>query len=476
MSDFRTDGAAALDWVARYLEGVREHPVLPRVEPGEVRDTLPAVPPERAEPFADVLADLDRVLLPGLTHWNHPRFFAYFATSGSEPGILAELLAAALNVNAMLWRTSPAATELEEVTLAWLRQLLGLLAGWQGVMLDTASMSNMLAIAIAREALGLDIRRRGLAGRPDIPPLRCYVSEQTHSSLEKGAITLGLGQENVVKIKVDERFQMDPAALATAVQQDLAAGYHPFFVCATVGTTSTTALDPIPAIADIAESHRLWLHVDGAYGGTAAIVPEMQTILQGAERADSLVVNPHKWLFTPLDLSAFYTRHPQTFKQAFSLVPEYLRSQETDENQVTDFMDYGVQLGRRFRALKLWLVLSMYGREGLINRIREHLRLAHLFSTWVDASPHFERLAPTPLSNVCFRAVPSHFTDEAEINRFNEALLQAVNQTGLIFISHTKLNGKYTLRLAIGNIHTQEKHVKEAWDLLRQQYAKLQAA
>jgi aromatic-L-amino-acid decarboxylase len=467
LDDFRRTGHELVEWIADYLENGEQYPVLSRSQPGEIRAQLPASPPVAPESLDEMLADFREIIMPGITHWNHPNFYAYFSNTGSVPGILAEMLIAALNVNGMLWRTSPAATELEEVTLDWLRQLLGLGAGWEGVMMDGASMSSMVAIAAAREAIdGLDVRRKGMA-HAETPQLRVYISEQTHSSLEKGAMVLGIGQENVVKIPVDGENGMDAAALETAVQQDIAAGRRPFFVCATIGTTSTTGVDPVPAIADVAGRHQLWLHVDGAYGGMAAIVPEKRYLLTGVDRADSLVVNPHKWLFTPLDLSAFYTRRPAVLKRAFSLLPEYLRSAETDANAVRDYMDYGIQLGRRFRALKLWFVLRAYGREGLIARLREHLRLAQLFGGWVDASPDFERMAPTVFSTVCFRARPQHVDDEAALARLNEALMNRVNEDGRIFISHTKVDGRYTLRLAIGNIRTEERHIAQAWALLQ---------
>jgi aromatic-L-amino-acid decarboxylase len=473
LDDFRRHGYQLIDWIADYLAHPERYPVLSRSQPGQIKAQLPAAPPNQPEPMAQILADFEKIVVPGLTHWNHPGFFAYFGITGSGPGILGELLMAGLNVNAMLWRTSPAATELEEVTLDWLRQMLGLPAGWEGVIMDTASISSMVAIAAAREALGLEVRAKGLAGRADLPRLRVYISDQTHSSVEKGAITLGIGQENVVKISSDAAFRLQPELLQAALETDLAAGYRPFFVCATVGTTSTTSIDPILPIADLAERYQLWLHVDGAYGGVAAMVPEMRHILAGAERADSLVVNPHKWLFTPIDCSAFYTRRPEVLKRAFSLVPEYLRSAETDAQVVKDYMDYGVQLGRRFRALKLWLVLRYFGCEGLVARLREHLRLAQQLAAWVDESPLFERLAPVPLSTVCFRAHPPDWPDEAALNQLNETLLHAVNATGQIFISHTKLNGRYTLRLAIGNIRSTEVHVAQAWALLQAELAKL---
>jgi aromatic-L-amino-acid decarboxylase len=467
--EFRQYGHQLIDWIADYLAHPERYPVLSRSWPGEIKEQLPAGPPAQPESMDRILADFEQIIMPGITHWNHPGFFAYFGITGSGPGILGELLSAALNVNAMLWRTSPAATELEEVTLDWLRQMLGLPDGLDGVIMDTASVSSMVAIAAAREAVaGLDVRTRGLAGRSDTPRLRLYISDQTHSSVEKGAITLGLGQENVVKIPTDADFRIQPGELKAAIERDLAAGYRPFFVCATVGTTSTTSVDPTPVIAELAEQYQLWLHVDGAYGGMAAILPEKRDVLAGADRADSIVVNPHKWLFTPIDLSAFYTRRPGVVKQAFSLVPEYLRTAEGEAQTVKDYMDYGVQLGRRFRALKLWFIIRYFGHEGLAARIREHIRLGQQLAAWVDNSADFERLAPTPFSTVCFRAHPAGIGDEALLTTLNEALLNAVNATGEIFISHTRLDGKYALRLAIGNIRSEEKHVARAWELVQE--------
>lgn len=467
IDDFRRIGHDLVEWIADYLENTEQYPVLSPSQPKEISAQLPESPPDKPESLDSMISDFQNIIMPGITHWNHPNFHAYFSTSGSIPGILAEMLTATLNINGMLWRTSPAATELEEVTLDWLRQLLGLNEGWDGTIMDGASMSSMVAIAAAREAVAeLNIRTKGMT-QPDMPQLRAYISEQTHSSLEKGAIVLGIGQENVVKIPVDCENGMDVMALETAVLRDISEGKRPFFVCATVGTTSATGVDPVPAIADLAEKHDLWLHIDGAYGGMAAIVPEKQYLFDGVDRADSLVVNPHKWLFTPMDLSAFYTRRPDVLKRAFSLLPEYLRSPETDANAVRDYMDYGIQLGRRFRALKLWFVLRAYGHEGLISRLRDHMRLAQLFGTWVEESANFECKAPIVFSTVCFRAHPQGLDDESELNRLNEALMNTVNESGEIFISHTKLNGRYTLRLAIGNIRTEEKHIKQAWSLLQ---------
>ncbi|HYY75904.1 MAG TPA: aminotransferase class V-fold PLP-dependent enzyme [Gaiellaceae bacterium] len=428
---FRDDGAAAVEWVARYLEGVGELPVLAQVEPGQVRAALPASPPERGEPFAAVLRDLDEVLLPGMTHWNHPRFLAYFAISGSEPGILAELLAAALNVNAMLWRTSPAATELEEVALDWLRQLLGLPEGLHGHIEDTASTSTLAALAAARH-----LRPGGAV----------LCSEQAHSSVDKAARLLGLPLR---KVAADAEFRLHPDALAAEIEDASA-------VVATVGTTSTTSVDPVPEIAALCAEAGAWLHVDAAYAGSAAVCPELRWALAGCERADSLVVNPHKWLFTPVDCSCLYTRRPEVLRDAFSLVPEYLRTRDED---VTNLMDYGPALGRRFRALKLWAVLRCYGREGLQALIREHVRLARLFASWLEEEPGWEIAAPHPFSVVCFRRKGS---DEE-----NETLLERANASGEVFLSHTRLDGRYVLRLAVGNMRTTEVDVRRAWELLQ---------
>jgi aromatic-L-amino-acid decarboxylase len=434
--------------------------------------------------MAAILDDFESLILPGITHWNHPGFMSYFGISGSGPGILGELLIAALNVNGMLWRTSPAATELEEVTLDWLRQLLCLPEGFHGVITDTASISSLLAIAAAREALDLDIRRRGMAGRPDLPRLSLYISDQTHSSVEKGAITLGIGHEGVRKIPTDEAFRMDAEALALAIETDLANGWRPFCVTATIGTTATTSIDPVPEIASICRRRGLWLHVDGAYGAMAAMVPGMEHIMKGVELADSFVVNPHKWLFTPIDCSAFYVRRPEILRQAFSLVPEYLK---TSEEGVTNYMDWGVQLGRRFRALKLWMVMRHFGRQGLADRLAEHIRLAQLLAERIDDHLDFERLAPAPFSTLCFRARPQALARrltnataaekkaiEATLDELNEAIVEAVNESGEVFLSPTRLRGRFTIRLAIGNIRTDEAVVNRAWELILEATGRLQ--
>jgi aromatic-L-amino-acid decarboxylase len=463
--EFRSLGYKLIDWAADYLSEVGNLPVLPSVKPGWVRDQLPGSPPREPESLVSAIADLNRIITPGNTHWNHPAFFGYFSITGSMPGILGELVAATYNANCMLWKTSPSATELEEVVLRWLLQMLGLPENWFGIVNDTASVASLCAIAAAREALDLGIREKGMAGRADLPRLRLYTSEHAHSSIEKGAIVVGIGQQGVRKIPVDLEFRMSVGALERAIEEDVAAGWKPFCVCATVGTTSTTSIDPVPEIATVCERHQLWLHVDAAYAGSAAILPEKRHILNGCERADSFVTNPHKWMFTPIDFSAFYTRHPDILRRTFSLVPEYLRTGADDEGK--NLMDYGVSLGRRFRALKFWFVVRAFGVSGLQARLREHLRLAQMFAHWIDESADFERLAPTPFSTICFRARPQAVDEEKQLDVLNERLLEKVNASGRAFLSHTKLNGKYTLRLAIGNLRTTEDRLRETWKLLR---------
>jgi aromatic-L-amino-acid decarboxylase len=474
--EFRRFGHEIVDWIANYFEHIEELPVLAQMEPGDLKTQLPASPPEHGESMETILADIDRLIVPALTHWSHPSFFAYFATSTSAPGIFGELLSAAFDVKSMLWRTSPASTELEEVTLDWLRQMMGLDAGMSGFIYDTASVSSMHAIAAAREGVEMRIREEGMSGRSDLPLLRVYASDQAHSSIDKGIITLGLGQRSLFKIPTDSEFRMDAKALSDAVDEDKRNGILPFCVVATVGTTSTSSIDPVPAIVEVCEKHTMWLHVDAAYAGSAAIVPELRHILAGCERADSLVLNPHKWLFTPFDLSVLYCRHLDLLRRAFSLVPEYLRTPE--QERVRSGSDYGVQLGRRFRALKLWMIIRYFGHEGLAARIREHCRLAKLFASWIKESPNWELMAPLPLALVCFRACPL-IAGETEpvrgqrLDALNEAIMHGVNGTGKAFLSHTKLNDRLTLRLSIGNIRTTQRHVRGVWELLNNQLERL---
>ncbi len=467
--EFRRHGHELVDWIADYLADPERYPVLPRVAPGDVRKALPATAPEQGEPFERIFADFERVIVPALTHWNHPGFFAYFAISASEPGILAELLSAALNQQAMLWRTSPAATELEEVAMGWLRVLLGLPPAFEGVIYDTASVATLHGLAAAREAAVPGVRRNGLA---DAGRFRVYCSEHAHSSVDKAVILLGLGHDALHRVPADPSFSMNLDALAAAIARDRAAGVRPLAVVATVGTTSMTSADPVRPSAELCARERLWLHVDAAYAGVAALLPEHRHHFDGWERADSIVVNPHKWLFTPFDLSAFYCRRMDVVRAAFSLVPEYLRTPEADE--VRNLMDTGIQLGRRFRALKLWMILRHFGADGLRRALRVHMDLAAQFAAWVDESPDFERLAPVPFSVVCFRARPKSVPlSNAELDALNERLMASVNATGEIFISHTKISGVLALRLAIGNQRTAERHVARAWELLQQHAAEL---
>lgn len=464
---FRAYAHEVVDWIADYLTNVESYPVLAQTAPGDIRRTLPTQAPAQPESMGSILEDFERLIMPGITHWNVPGFLAYFANTASGPGILGEMLTGALNVNAMLWRTSPAATELEQVTLDWLRQMLGLPNPLFGVINDTASSGVLYALAGAREVLPLHIRQDGMAGRQDMPRLRYYASQEAHSSVEKAGIVLGIGQAGLRKIGVDDEFRMDVAQLEKVIQEDRAEGWQPFAVVATVGTTSTTSIDPVPQIADICERYGLWLHVDGAYGGSAAVDPAMQWVLAGVERADSIIVNPHKWLFTPMDCSVFYTRKPDVVKAAFSLIPEYLRNSESGGDEVPNLMDYGISLGRRFRSLKLWMILRYFGQEGLAARIHEHTRLAQLFAQWVDDSPDFERMAPAPFSTVCFRAHPQGIDDEQKLEALNEHIMSNINDAGRFFLSHTRLHGHFTMRVAIGNLRTTEQHLSALWDDLQ---------
>lgn len=459
--EFRKWGHRFVDWVADYLAHHERYPVLSQVKPGDIRRKLPPHPPLNGEPMDQMLRDLDTIIVPGITHWNHPAFFAYFAVTGSGPGILGELLSAGFNVNGMLWRTSPAFTELEEHVLDWLRQMLGLPSDFKGIVYDTASTSTFHALAAAREAItGWDVSEQGIAG-PDAPRLRMYTSSQAHSSVDKAAMAIGLGRRGIVKIPVDSEFRMDTLALEAAIKKDIAEGWRPFCVSATIGTTSTTSIDPVAQIAEICRRYGLWLHVDAAYAGAAGILPELRWILDGCELADSFVMNPHKWLFTPIDFSAFYCRRPDVLKRAFSLTPEYLKTAEGDS--VTNYMDYGIQLGRRFRSLKFWMVVRYFGVEGLQSRIREHIRLGKLFASWVAADGRFEVAAPVLFSVVCFRLKADDAT--------NQKLMDRVNASGKIFISHTRLNDQLTLRFAVGNLRTTEDHVRMAWDLIGKEAA-----
>ncbi len=454
VEDFRHAGHEVIDWIAHYLEHTRDYPVLPKVQPGDLTRALPRSGPDKGESYDAILRDFDNIVLPAVTHWNHPRFLAYFACSGSAPAILAEALSAALNTNGLSWKSSPAIVELEQVALGWLRQWMGLPDDFFGIIYDTASVSTLHAIAAARDMADPTVRTAG--ARSD---LTIYTSQESHASVEKGAIALGVGQNNVRKIPSDDQFRLRPDALVEAIEKDLAGGKRPFCVVATVGTTSSTSVDPVSAMADIAERYRLWLHIDAAYAGAAAILPECQHILRGAERAHSLVVNAHKWLFTPVDLSAFYTRRPDILRRALSLVPDYLRLSGNSPMNMTA-SDLGVPLGRRFRALKLWFLMRYFGRERMQEILRAHIAWAKRIAEVMAHDPRFEIVAPVPFSVVCFRY---QGTDQE-----NSALMEAVNATGEVFLSHTVLHGKVVLRLAIGNLGTTWEDVEHAWELLKQ--------
>lgn len=465
--EFRTHVATLADWVARYLDAPDRYPVLSRLAPGEFRASLPDQAPALPEPLSRIIADIDRVILPGVTHWNHPGFLAYFSVTASVPGILADLLSSALNQVGILWRTSPALAELEQATTGWLRDAMGLPHDWFGMITDTASVSTLQALCAAREQdASLGIRQRGMAGRNDLPRLRVYCSEHAHSSVDKAAITLGLGAENVVRIPADAQHRLRVDALEQAIAADRAAGFRPLAVVATLGTTSSTSVDPIAAIAGVCAREGTWLHADAAYGGSMMLLEERRPLFAGVEHADSMVFNPHKWLFTPMDCSVLWTRHPGVLKRAFALTPTYLETSEQDV--ALSLSDYSFQLGRRFRALKLWFVMRAFGVEGLAARIRHHCALAQELAAWVEAEPGWEVLAPVEMSVVCFRHRDAGNDDERALEAHNARILDRVNASGSVFLSHTKLGDRYVIRVAIGNIRTQQEHVAGAWTLLRE--------
>ncbi|MEX0843122.1 MAG: pyridoxal-dependent decarboxylase [Gemmatimonadota bacterium] len=460
--EFHRQGLEVLEWARSYLEGVGALPVSPSVQPGELRALLPARPPQEGEGMDRIFRDFERLVLPGVTHWNHPSFHGYFAITGSGPGILGELISAALNVNAMLWKASPAATELEELVTDWVRDLLGLPPGFTGVIHDTASTSSLVALAAARQRIYPEVREGGLFG---LPRGRIYVSEEGHSSIEKAAVALGLGREGVRKIPVDRQFRMRVPDLEAAIREDRARGVRPVAVVATIGTTSTTSVDPVREVADLLRGTGVWLHVDAAYAGPAAALEERCELFGGWEEAESIVVNPHKWLFTQVDCSVLLCRDPGSIRAAFSLVPEYLR---TDEAQAaTNFMDYGVALGHRFRALKLWFVLRYFGVEGIRRRLRYHIHLAQTLARRIEEDERWELMAPVTFSTVVFRFAPSTMSEQ-ERDTENLRVMEAVNASGRAFISHTRVGGRLALRAAVGNLRTRENHIESLWELLAQ--------
>lgn len=475
---FRAALHEAADLVADYLEGVEEYAVLPAIQPGQLTARLARPAPEDPEPLPQILRDVRHEVVPNVTHWQSPGYFAYFPASASGIGLLGELVSSGLNANAFLWRVSPVGTELEGITVGWLRDGLGLPATFDGVFTDTASISSLTALAAARQQATGDAAQTGLASST---PLRFYVSSQAHSSIERAAMILGLGRDGVRAIPVDGELAMDPVALREAIRDDRRSGWQPAAVIATVGTTSTTAVDPVAAIADVAAEAGLWLHVDAAYAGPAALIPGMRHHYNGWERADSIVINPHKWLFTPFDCSLLLTTRMEVLREALSLVPEYLRT--TDGRDAgRDYSEYVPQLGRRARGIKMWMQLRYFGLSGLRARLQEHLDLAAELAGLIDADPDAQRLHPVPFSTVCFRMRPRRYAGReaeravaAELNELNERVMNEVNAAGEIFLSHTKIDGVFTLRIAIGNIRTERRHVLRAWELLRAAAADLDA-
>ncbi len=467
--EFRAALYRAADWAINYRSSIDERAISVTGTPGDVSASLPAEIPMHAVPIEKILADFDRLIVPKLVHWGHPSFLGYFGSTTTAPGIVGELLAATLNVSAMTWATSPAATELEAVILRWLRDLLRLPREFFGIVYDTASVATLHALAAARESLSLHIRALGLSGRDELPRLRIYASDQAHSSVVKAAITLGIGEVNVRRVASDTLYRMDFNSLKLAIQHDRSAGYLPMAVVATVGTTSAAAVDPVPEIAGFCAAERIWLHVDAAYGGAMALLPEGRQLMDGVRDADSVVVNPHKWLFVPLDFSALYIKHPNLLREVFSLVPEYLRG-DAEQGEV-NYMDYGIQLGRRFRALKAWMVFNAFGESGLVSRIREHIRLAKLFASWVESDRDFELLAPVHMGVVCFRAVYREGLDEFSVhdcNALNKGIVKAVNATGRAYLTHTVLGELVAMRIAVGNVLTTEQHLEAVFDLIKQ--------
>jgi aromatic-L-amino-acid/L-tryptophan decarboxylase len=469
--ELRAELHRVADWIADYRATIEERAIVPRAEPGEIAAQLPARAPEEGEPLARIFAELDSIVMPGIVHWGHPAFLGYFGSTSNAPALLGEMIAAALNVSAMTWRTSPAATELESVVLAWMREMVGLPEAFTGIVYDTASVALMHALAAAREMAGSEIRRRGLVARDGLPPLRIYASDQAHSSIEKAMIVLGLGEENVVRVASDAELRMDVGALREAIERDVARGLRPMAVVATVGTTSTASIDPVSAIAHICDTHGVWLHVDAAYGGALALLPERREVMAGVTRADSVVVNGHKWLFVPLDFSALYTRRPDVLRAVFSLTPEYLRGDAAAAGAI-DYMDYGIQLGRRFRALKAWIAFRAFGRAGMEARIREHCRLAALFASWVCGTPDYHVAAPVTMAVVCFRFQPAGVDVEA-CDRLNERIVEAVNAGGDAYLTYTTVRGRRVMRIGIGNVLTTERHLAHAWQRIREEGERL---
>jgi aromatic-L-amino-acid/L-tryptophan decarboxylase len=458
--EFRAHAHELVDWMADYLEGIERYPVKSSVVPREIIRQLPAAPPQKGEAFEQIFRDFQSILLPGMTHWQHPSFFAYFPANSSPPSVLAEMLTATLGAQCMSWATSPAATELEERVMEWLRGMIGLPETFTGVIQDTASTATLSAILSAREhRTGFLINERGFS-----PEMRftVYCSSETHSSIEKAVKIAGLGRTQLRKLPVDDRYALVPCALDDAIERDQRRGYTPLCVIATLGTTGSTSIDPLRPIGEICRKHRLWLHVDAAFGGSALILPEFRWMLDGIEHVNSFVFNPHKWLFTNFDCSAFFVRDVGTLVRTFEILPEYLKTSESE--RVNNYRDWGIQLGRRFRALKLWFVIRTYGVEGMQARLREQIAMAQMLAEKIQKSPDFELLAPSTLSLVCFRYHPPGIDDDSRLDAMNESLMGALNASGKLYLSHTKLSGRFTLRMAIAQTNVEQRHVDSAWE------------
>jgi aromatic-L-amino-acid decarboxylase len=460
---FRNLAHQMADWMADYFAQVDQYPVKPVLQPGDIKRRLPEHPPRSGEVFADIFQDFESIIMPGMTHWQHPQFFAYFPASRSGPSVLAEMLTATLGAQCMIWYTSPAAEELEERMMEWLRDMLGLPGAFTGVIQETASAATLVALLMARERASAGaVNKNGFYGQA---PLRVYVSEQAHSSVFKAARIAGYGDAHVRFIPTDEKYALDPQALETAIEEDERAGFRPAAVVAALGTTSSTAIDPLRAIGDICRRRHIFLHVDAAYAGTALLLPEMRWMAEGVDLADSFVVNPHKWMFVNFDCSAFYVKDKDLLVNTFSVMPEYLKTPQ--DRLVNNYRDWGIQLGRRFRALKLWFVIRYYGEEGLRDKIRSHIQIAQWLKTQVETEPDFELLAPAPLNLVCFRYRPPGDYSEAELDALNEGLLERLNNSGKILLTQTRLSGKYTLRLVAGQTDTTLEHVRRGWELIK---------
>ncbi|MCA9733306.1 MAG: aspartate aminotransferase family protein [Deferribacteres bacterium] len=465
--DFRKHAHELVDWMADYFENIEKYPVKSQVQPGEIYCQLPDSPPENGESMEKIMADFEKIILPGITHWQSPNFHAFFTANSSYPSVLAEMLTATLGAQCMIWETSPAAAELEEQVLNWLKEMLALPSHFEGVIQDTASSATLCAILTAREkASNYQTNQQGLAKNS----YRIYCSTQTHSSVDKAVRIAGLGHENLVKVEVDEEQALKPLALQSAIEADLQAGLHPLCVVASLGTTGTTAVDPLAAIAQICVEHKIWLHVDAAFSGTALVLPEFRWIARGLEFADSFVFNPHKWMFTNFDCSAYYVKDVQALIQTFSILPEYLKTKT--RGLVNDYRDWGIALGRRFRALKLWFVIRTFGVEGIRERVRFHIDLAKNLSEVIAEHPHFEIMAPTLFNALFFRFKPA-LSSEDELNTLNEQLVHALNESGSIYLTHTKISGKYIIRMVIGQTYVEERHVKKAWKIIQETAHKL---